>query len=73
MIALPTREGWIVTWFTGEVKPRTRRMKDGTRKTIGERRVTDCYMSTSKEAVLRKKNRLQEAGFEIESFSECIF
>ena len=73
MIALPTREGWTVSWYTGEVKPRIRRMKDGTRKIIGEIRFCDSYESTSKEAVLRKKKELEDAGFEIEHFGECIF
>lgn len=73
MLTLPTRNGWMVSWYTGEVRPKTRKQKDGTRKVIGEIRMTDSYESTSKEKVEAKKKQLEAEGYEIEMFTECIF
>lgn len=73
MIALPTTEGWSVSWYNGKIGHKTRKMKDGSKKVIGEIRFCDSYHSTSKEAVLKKKAELEEAGFEIQYFGECIF
>lgn len=73
MIALPTTEGWQVTWYTGEVRPRTRKRKDGTRKVVGEIRFQDCFISTSKEKVEAKAKELAEAGYEVIGIYECFF
>ncbi len=68
MIALPTRNGWFVSWYTGEVK--TIKYNKGTTKTI---RMKDSYESTSKDKVMQKVEELKAQGFEIEMVTECIF
>lgn len=73
MIALPTIAGWSVSWYNGKIWHKTIKMKDGSKKVIREIRLCDSYNSTSKEAVLKKKAELEEAGFEIQHFGECIF
>jgi hypothetical protein len=73
LLALPTRKGWSVSWYTGEVRPRTRKMKDGTRKVVGEIRFKESFESTSKEKVEQKAKELKEQGFEVEGIYECIF
>ena len=73
MLTLPTRNGWMVSWYTGEVRPKYRKMKDGTRKVIGEIRFTNSFESTSKEAVEKKAEEIRAAGYEIEMIAECIF
>lgn len=73
MLTLPTRNGWMVSWYTGEVRPRTRKMKDGTKKIIGEIRLKNSFESVSKEEVERKAEEIRAAGYEIEMITECIF
>lgn len=73
MLTLPTRNGWTVSWYTGEVRPRTRKMKDGTRRVIGEIRMMDSFESTSREEVEKKAEEIKAAGYEIEMITECIF
>ena len=68
MIALPTKNGWFVSWYTGEVK--TLKYKDGRTKEI---RMKDEYTSTSKAKVIQKAEELKAQGFEIEMVTECIF
>lgn len=70
LIALPSRIGWTVGWYTGEV--RIIRYKNKNRKPK-EVRVKNSYESTSKEMVLSKKQELEKNGFEIAYFSECVF
>ena len=72
-LVLPTRNGWSVGWYTGETAPKFKKMKDGTKKIVGEIRFGNSYESTSKEKVLQKKKELEDAGFEIKYFGECIF
>lgn len=64
MIALPTRSGWTVAWYTGETKTR----KNG--KVI---RFQDTYESTSKAKVEAKAKEMAEQGYEIAYITECIF
>ena len=64
MLTLPTRNGWIVSWFTGETC---------TTRNGNIRRKTKDFMSTSKDEVEAKAKELKEQGFEIEYISECIF
>ena len=73
MIALPTTEGWMVTWYTGKTRPKTRKRRDGTRKVVGEIRFKDSYISTSKSKVEAKAKELAEQGFEVIGVCECIF
>lgn len=73
MLALPTREGWTVDWYTGETSPRTRKMKDGTRKVVGTIRWQKSYYSTSKADVEAKAEELKKQGFEVIGIYECIF
>ena len=73
MLALPTRVGWEVTWYTGEVSPKTRKMKDGTRKVVGEIRWKSEFASTSKAEVEAKAEELKRQGFEVIDICECIF
>ena len=68
MIALPTTNGWMVSWYTGEVK--TIKYKNGREKTV---RMCDSFTSASKEKVEAKKKQLEADGFEIEMFTESIF
>lgn len=68
MIALPTRNGWMVSWYTGETK--TIKYNKDTTKTI---RMKDSYESTSKAKVMQKAEELKAQGFEIEMVTECIF
>ena len=73
MIALPTRDGWMVSWYTGEVRPRTRKRKDGTRKVIEEIRFKDSFCHTSKAKVEAKAKEMADAGYEVIGIYECIF
>ena len=63
-LVLPTREGYGVSWYTGE-------------ETINRRgkviRWKNSFQSKSKEEVDRKVGELKEAGFEIVDVYECIF
>lgn len=68
MITLPSRNGWEVSWFTGETK--TIRYKNGKTRDF---RVKNSFESRSKEEVMRKREELEKAGYEIEMVSECIF
>ena len=68
MLTMPTRKGWFVSWYTGEVK--TLKYKDGRTKEI---RMKDEYTSRSKEAVIQKAEELKAKGYEIEMLTECIF
>jgi len=69
MIALPSRQGWTVSWYTGEVRDRTRKGK-----VIGKIRMKDCFTSTSKEAVEAKAKEMQAAGYELDDgICECMF
>lgn len=73
MIALPTREGWMVSWYTGKVAPKTRKRKDGTKKVVGEIRFQDTYISRSKKQVEAKAKELAEQGYEVIGICECIY
>ena len=68
MLTMPTKNGWFVSWYTGEVK--TLKYKDGRTKEI---RMKDEYTSTSKAKVMQKAEELKDNGFEIEMLTECIF
>lgn len=63
-LALPTRSGWTVEWYTG--------------KTITFRngkihRLTDIFESTSKASVEAKAEMLRQDGYEVIGIYECIF
>ena len=73
MLYLPSTAGWMVSWYTGEVRDRTRKGKDGSRSVVGQIRLTDSFQSTSKEKVEAKAEELRRAGYEIEGIYECIF
>ena len=74
MFALPTREGWSVNWYTGEVRPKIRKdRKTGEKKVVGELRFKDSFVSTSKEEVEAKAEELKKKGFEVIGIYECIF
>ena len=68
MIKLPTIEGWMVSWYTGEVKEI--KYKNGSVKVV---RCKDSFESRSKERVMQKKDELEQQGYEIEYVTECIF
>lgn len=67
-ITLPTNSGWMVEWYTGEV--RTIRYRNG--RTV-DQKVKDSFESTSKEKVDDKVKELKESGFEIIGVYECCF
>lgn len=74
LLALPTREGWTFSWYTGQTAPRTKKLKDGTRKVIGEIRFKNSFQSTSREKVEAKRKEIIEQGFEIaDDIAECFF
>ena len=73
MIVLPTTEGWMVSWYTGEVRPRMKKRKDGTWKVVGEIRFKDSYCHTDKSRVEAKAKELAEKGVEVIGIYECIF
>lgn len=74
MIALPSRQGWTVSWYTGEVRDRTRKVRGGTRKVVGKIRMKDCFTSTSREAVEAKAKEMLDAGYELDGgICECMF
>lgn len=68
MLTMPTRSGWMVTWYTGEVKEVKHKNGDITTK-----RLKDEFCSTSKDEVESKKKELENQGFEIEMLAQCIF
>jgi len=68
-LTLPTTNGWMVSWYTGEV--RTLKNRDG--KVIKEVRQMDSYESTDKAKVEAKAKQLEAEGYEIEMITECIF
>ena len=71
--AQPMNVGWSVSWFTGEVRPRTRKMKDGSRKVIGEIRMHGDFYTTSREAAEQKAAELIENGYEEVKIGRCMF
>lgn len=64
LLMLPTRSGWMVSWYTGKVTTTKRG------KVIRHR---DSFESTSKEKVEAKAEELRKNGFEIDCITECIF
>ena len=68
MITLPTRDGYMVSWYTGETK--TLKYKNGKTKEV---RMKDSYTSTSRAMVEAKAKWLRDNGYEIEYVAECIF
>ena len=68
MLALPSRSGWMVSWYTG--KESTIKYKNGRQKTI---RWKDNFTHQRKEVVEAKAEGLRKAGYEIEYITECIF
>ena len=67
-LSLPTTNGWMVTWYTGEVK--TIKYKNGRTKDV---RMMNSFESTSKAKVDAKADEMKSKGYEIESICECIF
>ena len=67
-ITLPTNSGWMVEWYTGEV--RTIRYRNG--RTV-DQKVKDSFESTSKEKVDDKIKELKENGLEVIGVYECCF
>lgn len=72
-LTLPTHHGWCVTWETGEVRDRTRRKPDGTRKVIGQIAICDSRYSMDKGYIEKLANDLIKQGFKNVKVSECIF
>jgi len=67
-ITLPTTSGWMVEWYTGEV--RTIRYRNG--RTV-DQKVKNSFESTSKEKVDNKIKELKENGLEVIGVYECCF
>lgn len=65
---LPTTNGWMVSWYTGEV--RTIHYKNGRTKEV---RQINSYESRNKDEVEAKAKQLEADGYEIEMITECIF
>lgn len=70
---LPTRPGYMVRWYTGEVRNRTRKMRDGSRKVIGQIRWEDTYINSSREKVEAKAKELEQDGIEVIGIYECCY
>ncbi len=67
-LTLPTTSGWMVEWYTGEV--RTIHYRNG--RTV-DQKVKDSFESTSKEEIDDKVKELKENGFEVIGVYECCF
>lgn len=67
-IALPTNSGWMVEWYTGEV--RTIHYRNG--RTI-DQKVKTSFESKSKAEIDQKVEELKEDGFEVIGVYECCF
>ena len=67
-ITLPTTSGWMVEWYTGEV--RTIHYDNG--RTV-DRKVKTSFESKSKEEIDCKAKELEKEGFEIVGIYECCF
>lgn len=63
----------MVKWYTGEVSNRTRKMRDGSRKVIGQIRWEDTYISSSRDKVEAKAKELERDGFEVIGIYECCY
>ena len=68
MLTMPTRNGFMLEWYTGEIKEL--KYKNGKTKTI---RCKGEFTNKSKEIVEAKKAELEKAGVEIIGIYECIF
>lgn len=63
MISLPTRQGWLVEWYSGKsitVRGKTIRLKD-------------TFETTDRAKAEQKAEDLKAKGFEIAGIYECIF
>lgn len=64
-IALPTTQGWLVEWETGEI-----RLSIRTKTPIAEK---DCFETTDYSKALEKKAELEKAGFQNVQIYEAFF
>lgn len=69
---LPTREGYMVCWYTGKVIDRKRKIK-GEVKVIGQTRCQGQWCTQSKRAAEAKAEELKKQGFEIAGIYECFY
>ena len=67
MLAMPTNEGYLVTYYTGEIKVFHRKNGDKLY------RVTKDLYFKSAAAKDEKVAELKKSGYEIEGVYECVF
>ena len=70
MISLPTRKGYMVSWYNGKtIEQKSRRTGEVYKVT----RCTSSWITPSKEAAEKKAQELKKQGIELEGVHECFY